>query len=485
MLSTIYKIIKLCFVFTSLYFFTGCTNSKNDYSSIENGLVPAVLLNDSASNTYSVKERMEYYNIPGASIAIFKNGEIVWRKTYGVTQRGYHTKITPETRFQAASISKSITGLGVLKLVENHNLDLDSEINLYLKSWKFRSPFLKEADVTIRKLLTHTAGTNISGVMGYNKSDTIPGSTADILNGKGVTPPIKLDTIPGARFSYSGGGYIVLQQLIEDVSGIGFKDYFEKVVFQPLEMTHSTFNQFPKTNVSSAHGWEGNLYPNGWRIFPEMAAAGLWTTPSDLAKFCFAVERSYHGEHGAFISQQLAKEMLTPIKKRGLGVALETEKKEPFFFHGGSNSGGYRNIMADAYNQRTGIIVMTNATQGHMFWDEILRSFSNFFQLINMKETRYIQSFHIKREELIKFTGHYQLKPALEYPLEASINSNGRLILYDPNDGMKNTYMPLDNQTFIDINSGLEIRFETDKKTGKINSMDLSGVYTFYKIDQD
>jgi CubicO group peptidase (beta-lactamase class C family) len=471
---------KLCLVSIILCTFLSCKQAaKTNYSAIEKGLIPAVLVGDSTV-TYSVEERMKDFQVPGVSVAVFKNGEIVWRKAYGETKAGSGNKVTPETRFQAASISKSVTGLGVLKLVEDYQLDLDTDINQYLSSWKIQSPFLKEEKVTIRKLLTHTAGTNISGIMGYDKSDTIPGTT-DILNGKGDTPPVKLDTIPGTRFFYSGGGFIILQQLIEDVSGSSFKGYFEKVVFLPLGMSHSTFDQVPKENVSSAHGWDGDPYPQGWRVFPSMAAAGLWTTPSDLAKFCFAIEDAYHGKEGAFISQKLANEMLTPIKKRGLGVALETEKEVPFFFHGGSNPGGFRSFMVDAYKQRTGIVVMVNAEQGHIIQDDILRSFSNFFS-VEVKEPRHIQPVNMGREELKKFTGNYQLKEEMEYPLEVSIGFENKLILYDPNDGMRNTYMPLNDSTFIEMNSGLEISFTTDSQTGKIKSMDFSGMYTFYKV---
>lgn len=473
---------KHLFICAVLPFFWGCAQrTAPDYSAIESSLVPAVLTGDSAKAVYTVEERMKYFNVPGVSMVVFKDGEIVWNKAYGVREAGSADSVNPETMFQAASISKAVTGFGVLKLVEEHDLDLDADINRYLTSWKIKSPFSEKEKVTIRRLLTHTAGTNISGVMGCEKSDTIPGTT-DVLNGKGYTPPLRLDTVPGARFFYSGGGFIVLQQLIEDVSGLRFKDYFDQVVFGPLAMSRSTFDQFPSGNVSSGHNWEGEAYPGGWRVFPAMAAAGLWTTPADLARFCFAVEDAYYGEEGAFISQELAREMLTPLKKRGLGVAIETATKVPFFFHGGSNPGAYRNFMVDVYGERTGMIVMTNAAQGRVLHEDILRSFSGFFNF-GIKSPRHVQPAALEKEQLEIFAGDYLIDEELEYPLKVSINSENQLVLFDPNDGMKQSYLPLNDSVFIEVDDGSEISFRTNPATGKVERMNFSGVYTFYKME--
>lgn len=199
---------KLCLItiLAVLFTFSDCKEvEQSTYSGIEKGLVPAVMVEDSPVSLFSIQERMKHYNVPGASIALFKNGEIVWRKAYGVSEKISGNKVTAETRFQAASISKSVMGFGVLKLAENYHLNLDTDINAYLKSWKIHNSFQQLEDVTIRRLLTHTAGINVSGMMGYEKTDTLP-KTTDILNGKGKTPPIKLDTVPGSKYSYSGGG---------------------------------------------------------------------------------------------------------------------------------------------------------------------------------------------------------------------------------------------------------------------------------------
>lgn len=357
------------------------TNVK-DYTSFENGLN----FNDSTKIGQSIKERLVFHKIPGASVAIFENGQITWNKEYGVSDSQSNESVDSTTKFQAASISKTVTALGVLKLVEKHQLDIDEDVNQYLENWKIDySRFTDSSKVSIRRLLSHTAGINISGFKGYSKNDSLL-STTQVLNGKGNTERIKLDTIAGTKFSYSGGGYTILQALIEDVSEISFQEYFDKQVFKPLKMYNSTFSQFPKSNVSSGHDKIGIVHPEGWLIYPELAAAGLWTTTSDLVKFCIAIEKSYYGKNNSFISETYAKEMLKPLTKWsagefGLGVMLKGKDQDVFYFHTGSNPGGYRSMMVDFYNRKTGIVILTNSDNGGALYNEILFSFINFNEI--------------------------------------------------------------------------------------------------------
>ena len=229
-----------------LFLLTTCTNPTPE--SIQQNLIPAVIIGNQTP-TYPIQQRMAKYNTPGVSIAIFNNNQITWTDTIGVSDANQQTPLTTNTKFQAASISKPLTALGVLKLTQTHNLDLDTDINQYLTSWQVQNPF--DEPVTIRRLLNHTAGVNISGFQGYPKSDTIP-DTVSVLNGLDNTPAIEVMITPGTQFAYSGGGYTILQQLIEDTTGTSFQDYFQQAIFQPLQMTDSTFNQAPE-NTSHAH----------------------------------------------------------------------------------------------------------------------------------------------------------------------------------------------------------------------------------------
>lgn len=463
--------------------FLSCKNQEShaDYSTIQENLIPAVVVGDSITTTYSLEERMAHYHVPGVSIAIFQNGKIVWNNSSSVIDANREVKVNSETRFQAASISKPVTALGVLKLVDKYDLGLDEDVNKYLKSWKINSRFLNKEVVTIRRLLSHTAGFKMGGFPGYKKSDSFPG-TLDILTGKGSRNAIELVTVPGEKFMYSNEGYVILQLLIEDVSGRSFEEYFNKEVFQPLGMTKSTFNQFPETNVSIAHDEEGKPSPDSWFIYPEQAAAGLWTTPMDLTKLCIAIENAYYGEEDTIISAELAREMLSPVENWGLGVGLRGEGQDRFFFHGGSNPGGYRSIMVDAFNSRTGIIIMTNSAQGDKLHDEILRAFSMFFD-INVLQPKYIQPVNLEESTLERFIGKYHFREMGDYYLEISIDSDSQLILYDPNDGMENTFLPINDSTFVERSEGFEIIFEMDPLTDSVQSVNYNGAYTFYKIN--
>ncbi len=361
--------------------------STKDYSKFENGLAIKNTGDSLSHSGYSIQERLEHHKVPGASVAIFENGEIVWRKEYGVLKSNANNKVDSNTKFQAASISKAVTGLGVLKLVEQFNLDMDSDVNQYLKKWQVDyNRFPGNQKVTIRRLLSHSAGVNVDGFYGYSKSSTIP-STLQILNGYGNNEKVQLDTIPGTKFLYSGGGYTILEQLVEDVSNMTFSEYFEKEIFEPLKMTNSTYNFFPKENVSCAHDKEGAVHPEEWLVYPELAAAGLWTTPSDLVKFCVAIENSYHNSENSLITSSSTKKMLQPTIEWqggnwwGLGVAIRGEKDNTFYWHSGSNPGGYRCMMIDFFKKRSGIIIMTNSDNGASLYNEIIDSYFNFKEI--------------------------------------------------------------------------------------------------------
>ncbi|MDF1622485.1 MAG: serine hydrolase [Pseudohongiella nitratireducens] len=459
-----------------LFLLTTCTNPTPE--SIQQNLIPAVIIGNQTP-TYPIQQRMAKYNTPGVSIAIFNNNQITWTDTIGVSDANQQTPLTTNTKFQAASISKPITALGVLKLTQTHNLDLDTDINQYLTSWQVKNPF--DEPVTIRRLLNHTAGVNISGFQGYPKSDTIP-DTVRVLNGLGNTPAIEVMITPGTQFNYSGGGYTILQQLIQDITGTSFQNYFQQAIFQPLQMTDSTFNQYPQNNISLAHDNEGQPHPDGWLIYPELAAAGLWTTPTDIAKFAIAIQNAHQGKPDAIIPQHLANAMLTPQNNWGLGVGIRGEGTDQYFFHGGANPGGYKNIMVNTFNANAGIVVMTNAEQGNKLHDELIRAFSAHYN-INVLQPRHIQPIPLTDDQLARYTGTYQYREAGDYYLTMTQTEDNQLVLHDPNDGMTNTFLPVDDNTFVEVEEGFEITFDRDAETNAVLSVDYNGAYTFYRVD--
>jgi len=332
----------------------------------------------------SVFDRLKHYKVPGVSIAVINNGVIDWARGFGVANIKNKTKVNKETLFQAASISKPFTALAVLKLLEERKIELDEDVNTYLKDWKVpKNEFTEIEKVTLRRLLTHTAGVTVHGFPGYRQKKSLP-STLMVLNGKGNTSVITIDTIPGSIWRYSGGGYTIIQKLIEDVSGISFAKYMDKNILEPMGMNNSTFQQPLPSNLhskaSEAYNSKGKMIKGLWHNYPEQAAAGLWTTPTDLAKYCIEIQQILSGKSNGFLSKATIEMMLTKHKNNwGLGLFVESEGNSLRFAHGGTNEGFNANLFSFAY-QGKAIIVMTNGDNGKKLINEIHRSIFEFYQ---------------------------------------------------------------------------------------------------------
>ena len=329
-----------------------------------------------AGDGLSLADHMAALHVPGVSIAVIQNGEIAWARGFGVTRIG-GPAVTPDTLFQAASISKPVSALAVLRLVESGKLNLDTDVNQYLQTWKVpENQFTARAKVTLRTLLTHTAGMTVHGFPGYAANTPLP-TVVQILKGEppANTPRIIVDKVPGISGRYSGGGYVVAQQLLEDVTGIPFPQLMRDSVLAPIGMTRSTFEQpIPASwlqTVATPYDSEGRAVPGGPHVYPEMAPAGLWTTPSDLARYAIEVQKALAGK-SAVLSAAMARQMLTPNDGQGLGPQLGGGKENPYFHHTGSNE-GYKCYLV-AYNNGDGAVIMTNGNNGAHLASDILRT---------------------------------------------------------------------------------------------------------------
>jgi len=266
---------------------------------IETALLPAVTIVGHPIETATLAERMDHYKVPAVSIALIGGGEIVWAGAWGMADVESGRAATTETLFQAASISKPVAATGALKLVDDGALELDGDINAKLSSWTLPvNEHNAESPVTLRRLLTHTAGMTVSGFPGYERDgDTEIPDTVGVLDGAGNTAQIRVDTEPGTLWRYSGGGYTVMQQLVIEVAGEDYPDFLRRTVLEPLGMSRSTYEQpLPVSRwdaAASAYQSDGTKVRGDWHVYPEMAAAGLWTTPSDLARWAIAVQRAY------------------------------------------------------------------------------------------------------------------------------------------------------------------------------------------------
>jgi CubicO group peptidase (beta-lactamase class C family) len=314
--------------------------------------------------------RMDALHVPGVSAAIIEGYRIVWA-------RGFGAGISPETRFQAASISKPVAAMAALKLVEDGKLSLDEDVNARLKSWKVpENEFTQQEKVTLRRLLSHSAGLTVHGFAGYDASGKLP-TLVQILDG---LPPansaaVRVDIKPGTESRYSGGGLTIMQLLMMDVTGTPFPQLMESVVLSKVGMAQSTYRQpLPdswKPNVASGHDQEGKVIHGGWHIYPEMAAAGLWTTPSDLARFAMELQLSKQGKANHVLSREMTNQMLTrQISDVGLGIMLAGKGEGEQFTHGGSNV-GFQCLLAATMNTGQGLVIMTNGDRGGKLANEI------------------------------------------------------------------------------------------------------------------
>ena len=285
--------------------------------------------------------------------------------------------VTPDTLFQAASMSKAFAAAAALKLVEQGKLDLDGDINTRLKSWKVpASPYNAERKITLRELLSHSAGLTVSGFPGYAAGKPIP-TTVQILDGAAPanTPAVRAFETPGA-YAYSGGGYTVAQLAIVEAGGKPYPELLDQLVLAPTGMRRSTFAQpLPYKFLSRAttgHDPNGAVIPGARHTYPEYAAAGLWTTPSDYGRFLISLQDSRAGRPHALLKPASAQAMMTPVDSNyGLGLFLGTRGGHPFITHSGGNE-GYRCVsLAFLDGDRQGVVIMTNGDNGSTLMSEI------------------------------------------------------------------------------------------------------------------
>lgn len=359
---------------------------------VEEGLVAGAPGKDAPVSKWKLAERMKHYKVPGFSVAVINGGKIEWARGYGVAEAGGARAVTPETLFQAASISKPVAAMAALRLVEEGRLALDN-VNGRLVSWKVpENEFTKEKKVTLRRILGHGAGLTVHGFRGYAAGEEVP-TLLDVLEGRkpANSRPIQVDVVPGSLSRYSGGGYCVLQQMVEDVLKKPFAETMERTVLSRLGMRQSTYRQpLPRglaDRAATGHRKDGQPIPGKWHTYPEMAAAGLWTTPSDLAGFAIELEQSYDGRFNRVLSKEMIRQMLSrQMGGSGLGIGVDGEGPSVRFSHGGANE-GFRCFLAAYRDTGRGAVVMTNGDGGGELGMEIIRAIAEEYEWPDYRTT--------------------------------------------------------------------------------------------------
>lgn len=394
-------------------------NSTLHQTSVEKGLRPKILIVGNSPAKMNILDRMSYYKVPGVSIALVNNNITEWSKGYGhVTNGPNAAAIDEETLFQAGSVSKPVTAFGALLLVQQGEISLDEDVNHYLKRWKVpENEFTNTEKVTLRRLLSHTAGTNVSGFPGYSRKIFFP-TIIQILQGKKPfvnTEPVIVVSKPGTEMKYSGGGTTIVQLLIEDITGERFDVWMRNNVLKPLDMLESTFSQpLPASLANHAafgHHLNGVEVKGQWHNYPEMAAAGLWTTPDDLAKFMIYIQGALRGDIMQPLRSSYVKKMITRQKidrndiDSGLGFFLENQGKDLLFSHNGQDEGFITLLSGYAYRGQ-GVVIMMNNDSGWALMNEITNSIADTYHWPNYDPIEK-KTISVDPTILKKYVGNY------------------------------------------------------------------------------
>ena len=425
---------------------------------------------------WNILDRMKKYHVNGVSIAVIHDYKIEWAKGYGLADTSENRPVTEKTLFQAASISKSLNSLGVLKLVEQKKIDCDSDINKYLKSWRF--PYDSKSGgkkVTVRALLSHTAGLSVHGFPGYERGKEIP-TLIQVLNGEKPANTMAIKSIeePGKRFNYSGGGTTILQLLISDITGLPYEIYMQKEVLDPLGMNSSCYCQPPEGRsglLATAYKEDGKEVPGKYHVYPEMAAAGLWTNPTDLCKYVIETELAWRGESKKVLSPEMTRMRLTTvIDDAALGVFVNSRVtgSYKYFDHNGGNE-GFSCTYYGCRDSGEGVAIMINSDSWTII-DEILNSVASVYNWKDFYLPESKKVVGVSEEQVMKYLGKYQMGMRR---FEIVPDSKG-LGIKSGDDTPWNLYFTSDSDCFAKESRGMvTFRFSAD---GKVNGFITNGM---------
>jgi CubicO group peptidase (beta-lactamase class C family) len=415
---------------------------------IVDAIPPAVVVEGQPVGMTSLSRLMAALHVPGVSVAVIHNGQLEWARGFGVTKSG-GPPVTPDTLFEAASISKPVTALAVLQLVQAGRLGLDTDVNQYLKTWRIPSNrFTARAKVTLRELLSHTGGMSVDGFVGYDVGTPLP-TIVQTLDGLPPSNnlPVRVEVTPDTAFRYSGGGYTVIRQLLEDVTGKPFAELMQESVLKPLGMVHSTFEQpLPpdrQPGAATPHNREGEALRHGARIYPELAPDGLWSTASDIARYAIGVQHSLAGRHGAILSPGMAQLMLKPrLNHWGLGPIIGDNARHPYFTFSGGIFGFP--CFFFAFNRGDGVVVMTNGENGYPLAIELVRSIAHEYGWRDF-QTVVKRAISVDPKSLDSYAGAYRISDEDI----AVVTHVGNQLFYGSTSHAKERMFPISSRRFL------------------------------------
>ncbi|MCA9761221.1 MAG: beta-lactamase family protein [Streptococcus sp.] len=443
---------------------------------IENGLLPAIAIQGHPVSKIRLDQQMEHYGVPSVSIAVINNGQIEWAKSYGILEAKTNRAAHVSSLFQAGSVSKPVAAFGALSLVQNKTLDLNEDVNQRLISWKVpENEYTKLQKVSLKHLLSHTSGFNVIGFDGYRQNEKVP-SLMDMLNGLSPAnnPPVKVEFKPGERMSYSGGGYTVMQQLVEDTTNVSFADFMDSSVFKPLEMSRSTMSYplppYLSKDAAFAHPANGLPMEGGYKTYPESAAAGLWSTPIDISKWLVHIQDSLSNDHQSpILTKETLQLMLTHhIAPYGLGPVVNGDGKNIDFSHKGRTDGFACGFVAFPFLGK-GVVVMINSDNGSCLVDEIIRGVSEAYEWPSYK-TSLRKEIPISKNDLKECPGRYGTEQEKNDIYDVVVfEENGELFVRFGHASIPYKLHKAEENKFFLIETGFEVLFyEKDGATKKL-----------------
>ena len=426
---------------------------------------------------YSIGERMRHYGVPAVSVAVVEGCEVVDARAFGAA-RPDGTAAGRDTIFMAGSVSKVVAAMGALSLVEDGVLSLDEDVTRHLGSWTLPRPDnVGQGAVTLRHLLSHSAGLTVAGFKGYPHGVVLPGPT-DILDGKAPanTPAVRIEAEPGSAWRYSGGGFVLLQHVMEQATAKTFAEVIRRRVLDPAGMSNSAYG----SPAQSGHGSDaamgtlanGEPIPDGWRLYPEHAAAGLWSTPTDLSRLAIGLVRSLRGERHAVLGADTAKEMLRQqAGSWGLGVELSPKGEPPKVSHTGAPV-GYRTLWLVFPETCQGATIMTNADEGMTLAYEVARALADQYRWPDPMSSERALSIPLTDEIARRFVGTYQLRdfPAEHFEIELAAD---RTLTWSRQGRGRRTLAAASAGMLVSPDSGMRLVSLDSTSSGPVSTLEL------------
>ncbi len=377
---------------------------------VENNLAERVIINGKPGNIF---DRMNHYNVKGLSIAVVQNYKIVWAKGYGWADEKEKRPVTTKTLFVPGSISKTFNAIGILKLAQDKRLDLDTDINTYLRSWKFPYDSLsKGKKITLKHLLSHSAGLSFLGSDGYSRNVKTP-TLLQLLEGSSPFSPygVRSEFEPGLYHQYSNGGIVLSQLIITDITRQPYEKFMYDNVLKPLGMTESFFNQPPPANklkmLAAGYNADGSELAGKFNIIPEQAAGGLWTTPTDVCKYIIETQLALAGKSSKLLTPEMNKLHLTPMVDQvaALGVFIDKRGETKYFTHDARNY-GYCGVYYGSMEGGNGVVIFLNSFNVGLL-PEIANSVATVYNWKDFYNPVFMNEINLPESTFRKYSGVY------------------------------------------------------------------------------